>query len=261
MLDVNSLEQALPHLETQMMDWGVKLAWTIALLIVGWIGAGWLEKGIKSTLSRVKHSDPMLVGFFSNLARWAVLVVTGLAVLDRVGIQTTSIITVLGAAGLAVGLALQGTLSNLAAGIMLLLFRPFRVGDTVDTAAVTGTVKSVSLFHTELVTADNVQVIAPNSVLWGVTLKNNSHYPMRRLTMTIPVPFGADVDKALQTIRTIVTADARVVEFPAVEIVIQKFNATDKVTEIEAHIWADQAVHTALKADLLSTIWRDILKV
>ncbi len=260
MLDVNSLEQALPQLEALMMDWGIKLAWTIALFIVGWVGAGWLEKGIKSALSRVKHSDPMLVGFFSNLARWAVLVVTGLAVLDRVGIQTTSIITVLGAAGLAVGLALQGTLSNLAAGIMLLLFRPFRVGETVDTAAVTGTVKSVSLFHTELVTADNVQVIAPNSVLWGVTLKNNSHYALRRLTLTIPVPFGADVEQALQNIRTILTSDSRVEATPAVETFIQKFNATDKVTEIEAHLWADQSVHTALKAELLATIWREILK-
>ena len=260
MTDLSSLEQSLPHLETITTEWALKAATIVAIVALGWLSAGWLEKGIGKALSKFKNSDPMLVGFFSSLARWAILVIAALAVMDRLGIQTTSLVTILGAAGLAVGLALQGTLTNLAAGIMLLLFRPFRVGDMVETVAINGTVKSVSLFHTELVTADNVQVIAPNSVLWGVTLRNTSHFPIRRITFIVPVWFGGDVDQAIAAISAIVTADERVARDPKAEVAILRFNAADKVTEIEVHIWADQAVHTALKTDLLAQIWRAVVK-
>ena len=163
-------------------------------------------------------------------------------------------------AGLAIGLALQGTLTNLAAGIMLLLFRPFRVGDLVETAAVTGEVRAVSLFHTELMTIDHVHVIAPNSVLWGVPLKNNSFYPQRRLNFIVPVPFSADAGLAVQTIRTIVQADKRVAADPPPSIAMARFNSTDKVTEIEVHVWADQSAHDILRADLLAAVWAAILK-
>jgi len=258
--DLNALQNSLPQLEALTIEWGTKIAITLAVAIIGWIGAGWVENGIEKTFSRVKNSDPMLVGFFSNLARWVVLVVTGLAVLDRVGIQTTSIVTILGAAGLAIGLALQGTLSSLSAGIMLLLFRPFRVGDSVETPAISGTIKAVSLFHTELITADNVQVIAPNSVLWGVTLKNTSHYPDRRITFIVPISIGSDAELAIQKINRILSAETRLAPTHTSEVAILRFNSTDKVTEIEVHVWADQAVHTALKADLLAAIWRDVLK-
>ncbi len=259
MTDINTLQQSLPQLETEVVEWGVRLGWTAALIVAGWVGAEWLEKGIKSTLSRMKHGDPMLSVFFSNLARWAVLVITGLAVLDRLGIQTTSLVTILGAAGLAVGLALQGTLSNLAAGIMLLLFRPFRVGQRVETAAIAGTITNVALFHTELVTDDNIQVIAPNSVLWGVTLKNTSHYPVRRATIIVPVPFGSDVDATRDALGSLVAQDERIAQTPEPKIAILKFNSTDKVTELEAHFWADQSVLDAAKADLLAKIYRDVL--
>jgi small conductance mechanosensitive channel len=259
MTDINALQQNLPQLQNEGLEWGVKLAWTAAVIVVGWICAGWVEKGIKSASLRFKNSDPMLAGFFSSLARWTVLVITGLAVLDRLGIQTTSIVTILGAAGLAVGLALQGTLSSLAAGIMLLLFRPFHVGQKVETAAISGTITSVSLFHTELVTDDNVQVIAPNSVLWGVTLKNTSHYSVRRGTIIVPVAFGGNLDKAQETIRTFLSQDERIVSSPAAEISLLKFNATDKVTDIEVHFWADQSVLGAAKSDLLAKIYRDVL--
>ena len=242
------------------MDWGIRLAWAAALIVAGWFGAGWLEKGIKAALCKFKHSDPMVAGFFSNLARWTVLVVTALAVLDRLGIQTTSVVTILGAAGLAIGLALQGTLSNLAAGIMLLLFRPFQVGDKVETAAIAGTIKMVALFHTELVTDDNVHVVAPNSALWGVTLKNTSHYAMRRTTFIVPVPFGGPVDKALEITRAAIAKDSRVAQSPSPDVFILRFNTSDKVTEIEVGLWADHSVLAAVKTEILAAIYHEILE-
>ena len=260
MPDLQTLQTSLPQVESLTVLWGEKLAITAALIVGGWVGAQWLERGIRSTLSRFKGSDPMLVGFFSSLTRWVVVVITGLAVLDRLGVQTTSILTILGAAGLAVGLALQGTLSNLAAGIMLLLFRPFRVGDVVETANLIGTVRAVALFHTELITPDHIQVIAPNSVLWGVTLKNTSFYPLRRIALVIPVPFTDDVDQALAAIAKLVAEEPRIVAAPAPEIFISAFNALTKATEITVHIWADQACHTALHGDISSAIWRAVLK-
>ena len=128
-------------------------------------------------LSRTPHFDPTLKSFFGSLARYLILTVTLLAVLSQFGIQTTSLVAVIGAASLAVGLALQGTLSNLAAGIMLLIFRPFRVGHKVQVGGSLGTVKELSLFWTELVTDDKVQIIVPNGGVWGQPLRNFSIYP------------------------------------------------------------------------------------
>ncbi len=121
-----------------------------------------------------------MIGFIASLAKYTVLAFVGVAVLQRFGIQTTSIIAVLGAASLAVGLALQGTLSNLAAGVMLLLFRPFRVGDAVEVAGRAGTVKKLTLFTTELASGDNVQVLIPNGQVWGAAIVNQSAYGERR---------------------------------------------------------------------------------
>lgn len=259
MADLQTLEKAWPHYESLTVLWGGQVLVTMALIVGGWVGAQWLERAIKSALSKFKGSDPMLVGFFSSLTRWVVVVVTGLAVLDRLGVQTTSILTILGAAGLAVGLAMQGTLTNLAAGIMLLLFRPFRVGDQVETTAITGTISAVSLFHTELITPDHVQVIAPNSLLWGVGLKNTTFYPIRRLSLIVPVPFQSDVDQAITQIRNLIAAEHRVESDPAPEVFINRFNATDKVTEIEVYLWADQSHHQALRTELFAAIWRAVL--
>ena len=260
MPDLNSVLHSLPHWEDLTVLWGEKLAITLALVIGGWVGADWLERSLQHTLSRLKASDPMLVGFFSSLTRWVVVVITGLAVLDRLGVQTSSILTILGAAGLAIGLALQNTLTNLAAGIMLLLFRPFRVGDMVEAGPISGIVNKVSLFHTELTTPDSTQLIAPNSLLWGVSLRNVSYYPVRRMVVVVPVPRKCDLEGALAQIRAQVAADPRIAPQPAAEVVVTRFNSTDKVTDIEVRVWAEQSCHNALQTDLLTAIWRDVLR-
>jgi small-conductance mechanosensitive channel len=160
----------------------------VAILIIGLWLSGKAHMLVMRMLRRAPHFDLMLVGFFGAIVRYLILTITVLAILSQFGIQTTSLVAVLRAAGLAVGLALQGTLSNLAAGVMLLIFRPFRVDQSVQVGSVQGTVKEVSLFWTELVTADNVQIIVPNSAVWGQLLRNYNFYPVRGIEVHFALP-------------------------------------------------------------------------
>src|ERR1700756_2695025 len=148
----------------------------ILILLVGLWLSGRADLLVVRMFRRTPHFDPMLQSFFGSLARYMVLTFTVLAVLSEFGIQTTSLVAILGAASLAVGLALQGTLSNLAAGVMLLIFRPFRIGHSVTVGGNTGTVRSLSLFWTEVVTDANTQVIIPNASFWGQPIRNMITY-------------------------------------------------------------------------------------
>ena len=144
------------------------------ILIVGLWFARWLANFLRRAMTGRRHADPTLVNFFASLVRYLVVAITIIAVLEKFGIQTTSLIAVLGAAGLAIGLALQGTLAHVAAGVMLLIFRPFRVGDRIETKDVTGSVKEITLFFTTLDTTEGVHMIVPNGLLWGQWIRNHS---------------------------------------------------------------------------------------
>src|SRR5437763_8780775 len=191
---------------------GLNVLGAILILLIGLWLAGKADQLVVRMLSRAPHFDAMLKSFFGSLARYLVLTVTVLAVLSQFGIQTTSLIAVLGAAGLAVGLALQGTLSNLAAGIMLLIFRPFRVGHKVQVGGSADTVKELSLFWTELVTDDKVQIIVPNGGVWGQPLRNFSIYPAppHAGEVRFRIAEGTELEPAVERVRAIVEADRRV---------------------------------------------------
>lgn len=237
------------------IKWGANGVWALVTLVIGWVLAGWAERAVKGGLARVKVADQMLRGFFGSLARWALLAVTGVAVLERLGVQTTSVVAILGAAGLAIGLALQGTLSNLAAGVMLLLFRPFKVGDGVEAGGLAGTVKDVSLFHTHLVTGDNIQVIAPNSLLWNAALRNLSFYASRKVEVVAPVPYGAGADRTLDGIRALVRADSRIAAEPAPSVMLTKFG--EKTADVTIAVWCASGDAASVKSDLMTAIWRE----
>jgi small conductance mechanosensitive channel len=203
----------------------------IVILIVGFWIAGRVRALVVRSLARTPQIDTMLQGFFGNIVRYLVLIVTVLAVLSQFGIQTASLIAVLGAASLAVGLALQGTLSQLAAGVMLLIFRPFRIGQHVQIAGTDGTVKELSLFWTEIVTSDNVQVIVPNGSVWSQQLRNFSVYPQP--TATAQVRFrlpDADPATTRQKIEDVVKASPEVLPDPAPSVVLDH-SATDNALE------------------------------
>src|SRR5215831_12319900 len=194
----------------------------ILILLIGLWLSGRADRLVVRMLQRTPHVDPMLQSFFGSISRYLVLTVTVLAVLSEFGIQTTSLVAILGAASLAVGLALQGTLSNLAAGVMLLIFRPFRIGHKVQIGGSSiGTVKELSLFWTELVTDDKVQVIVPNSGVWGQPLRNFSIYPTPHIE-EIHFQLAGDTkpDPAIEQVRTIVKADPRVLADPVPSVLL-----------------------------------------
>jgi small conductance mechanosensitive channel len=253
MTDLSAI--SLDQLTELAIRWTTNGFWAVITLVVGWTLAGWAERAVSGGLARIKVADQMLRGFFASLARWGLLAVTGIAVLERLGVQTTSLVAILGAAGLAVGLALQGTLSNLAAGVMLLLFRPFRVGDSIEAGALSGKVGQVSLFHTQLVTGDNIQVITPNSVVWSASIRNMTHFPTRKVDILVPLAYDAPVDDTVARLHQLVAADGRIAADPAPVVVLTKF--AEKAVEVSVSVWVPTGDIAAIRSDLIATIWRE----
>jgi small conductance mechanosensitive channel len=227
----------------------------VIILLVGFWVAGRCQQLAAKSLSQMRHADPMLTGFLSNIIRYFVLTIAVLAVLGQFGIQTTSLIAVLGAAGLAVGLALQGTLSHLAAGVMLLTFRPFRIGHHVQVSGVDGTVRELSLLWTEVVTADNVQVIVPNGSVWGQPLRNYSVYPLPAATTQLRFRLpDLDPGSARQRIEAIVKANPKVLRDPSPTVLLDR-NATDNALEIVVTFApADGGNGAAAKSDIIDVV-------
>jgi small conductance mechanosensitive channel len=211
----------------------LKAAGALVILLIGIWLAGRVHALVVRMLGRTPHFDEMLRSFFGSLARYSVLTVTVLAVLSQFGIQTTSLVAVLGAAGLAVGLALQGTLSNLAAGVMLLIFRPFRIGHKVQIGGVTGEVRDLSLFWTEIVTEDMIQVIVPNGGVWGQPLRNYSTYPSPLVAgeARFRVPEGGDLDRVLAAARAAAAANPSIAQDPAPTILLDR-TAAENALEV-----------------------------
>jgi small conductance mechanosensitive channel len=226
----------------------------IVILLIGLWLSGRADAFAIRMLGRA-HIDPMLRSFFGNLVRYLILTVTVLAVLSQFGIQTTSLVAVLGAASLAVGLALQGTLSNLAAGVMLLIFRPFRIGHKLQVGANIGTVTQLSLFWTELVTDDQIQVILPNASVWGQPLRNHSVYPAPPPAAEARVRIGEDTElqPTLDKVRDIVEAQPRVLADPAPKILLDRSAAENALEIVVA--FSTPADETAdAKSDLIKAI-------
>jgi small conductance mechanosensitive channel len=183
------------------------LVGALLLLVLGWWLAGWADRAIRTMLAR--RIDPTLIGVLAAVARYAIVIVVLVAVLSQLGIQTTSILAALGAAGLAVALAMQGTLSNIAAGLMLLWLRPFRVGDYIDTGQVAGIVKELGLFATELQSWDGLYQFVPNSELWNKRIMNHSRLPTRLVDLKFGVSYNDDLTKGQEVLLGLARADAR----------------------------------------------------
>jgi small conductance mechanosensitive channel len=232
--------------------YGLSVIGAVVILVIGFVAAGWVRGSVDKGLSRFKKVDETLRSFFSSLAYYAVIVFTIIAVLSQFGVETTSFIAVLGAAGLAIGLALQGTLSNVAAGVMLLLFRPFRVGDYVEAGGLAGTVKGVSLFITELATPDNVQIIAPNAQLWGSAIKNYSFHPTRRVDIVLGIAYEDEIDKALAAIVDEASKDSRVNADPAPMAAVTDLG--DSSVNFVVRVWCNAADYWELKFDLTKNL-------
>lgn len=196
--------------------WGLRIVGVGVVLFVSWILAGWAKRSTVRALER-RNFDAMLARFFSNVVRYAILTGAVLGCLGVFGIETASFAALIAAMGLAIGLAFQGTLSNFASGIMLLVFRPFKVGDIVKVAGQIGAVVEVELFTAELCTADNRRLIIPNSEIFGKTIENLTHYETRRIDVAVGVTYDADLDKTREVLLAAAKTVSGVLDEPAPE--------------------------------------------
>jgi small conductance mechanosensitive channel len=224
----------------------------LVVLIIGWIVAGSVGGIIRHRLHSVPQMDQTLGNFLASLAKWVILLMVLVAVLGMFGIQATSLVAVLGAATLAIGLALQGTLSDLAAGFMLILFRPYKIGQYVDIDGTSGTVKDLNLFITELVTVDNVQVIIPNGKAWGAIITNYSAHDTRRCDLMFGIDYGDSADVAMKIILDLAKAEPRIHDDPAPWVRVT--NLGDSSVDITARLWCDAADYWELKFDMIKSV-------
>lgn len=233
-------------------DYGLPLLAAVLILIVGFWAAGFAQRTLTKALNRTGKIDPTITLFMGSMAKYLVIILTVLAVLDQFGIETTSLVALIGAAGLAVGLALQGTLSNVAAGVMLLFFRPFKVGQFIDAGGAAGTVKSISLFTTHLDTSDNIHIIIPNSDIWGSAIKNFSHNETRRVELNIGIDYGDDIDKAMGFVSGALSLDDRVLDDP--EPLVAVGNLGDSSVDLLIRFWCAGSDFWQLRWDMTKVI-------
>jgi small conductance mechanosensitive channel len=231
--------------------------WTLnvlAALIVLWAGsrvARWARGLVHRALQRAKVDDT-LMPFVSSCAYYAILAFIVIAALGMVGIQTASIIAVFAAAGLAVGLALQGTLANFAAGAMLLIFRPFRKGDLIEAAGATGTVEAISIFTTTLSSLDNVAIVLPNAAVWGQTIRNYTTNPTRRIDLVVSIAYTDKIQTALDAIKAVLAIEQRVLPEPAPTVAVGEVDGA--AVRLYVRPWCRQEVYWDVRWDLTRTI-------
>jgi small conductance mechanosensitive channel len=231
--------------------YGLQIIGAILILIVGRIAAGVCRRIVNRLLEKGK-ADPAIVSFAGSLIYILVLTFAVLAALAKFGIQTASFVAILGAAGFAVGFALQGSLSNFAAGVLILAFRPFRVGDFIDAAGVMGAVKDIHLFTTILATPDNVQIIVPNSKLYGDIIKNYSANDTRRVDLVIGIGYGSSIKEAYEIMENILKQDERVLSEPAPQIAVAEL--ADSSVNFVVRPWCKAADYWGVRFDLTRKI-------
>lgn len=228
--------------------WGMNILGAVVLLIAGWFAAAWANRAVRRLIARSEHIDATLKPLLGSLVRYAILLFVLIAALAQSGVQTTSIIAVVGAAGLAIGLALQGTLANIAAGVMLLFLRPLEVGEYIESDGVAGTVDEVGVFTTQLRTFDGVFVTIPNAQLWNRTIRNYSRLPTRRIDVAMSIGYADDLERAMSVLRDLLGGDARVLGDPAPQVLVTGLDGGFTAT---MRGWTESANFADLQSDLL----------
>ncbi len=246
------MEQFPQDLLKQLIDigtnYGLKVIGGIVILVVGWMLSGSVSRSMKRLLSNRRRVDPTLLGFVASITRYVFMALVVIAVLNQFGVQTGGLIALIGASGIAIGLALQGTLSNIAAGFMLLTFRPFRVGQYIEVAGQAGTVQELTLFTTELATPDNVQIIVPNNAIWGQSIVNYSHHARRRVDFTLGIAYSDDIGQAIDIVEGALKDDTRCLQDPEPQIVVGEL--ADSSVNLIVRVWVEATDYWPVKFDL-----------
>ncbi|CCV10890.1 mechanosensitive ion channel family protein [Mesorhizobium sp. STM 4661] len=243
-----SVQAGLAQLSTLIVSYSFSAIGAVILLVVGYTVAGLAERSLYAGLGHINGFDATLRHFFSKIVRYAILVLVVIMVLGQFGVQTASIIAAIGAIGLAIGLALQGTLQNIAAGIMLLALRPFRIGEYAEVGAISGTIEEIGLFATRLRTVDGVYILAPNSTLWNQPVRNYSRNGVRRGDITLTIGSWNDIDFAQKTMLGVVAAERHVRREPAPIAFVATVG--DSTVAITLRYWTSAADFFATQIDL-----------
>lgn len=249
--NLNNDVSAITH--EYVIPWAINFAMAVAIFIVGRIVSRIIVNVVTRLLKSAKLDD-ILINFITSILGTALLLVVVIAALDQLGVDTTSLIALIGAAGLAVGLALQDSLKNFASGVMIIVFRPFKAGDFVEAAGIAGTVEQVNIFNTVFKTGDNREIIVPNGAIYGGNITNFSARPTRRIDMVFGIGYEDDMRKAKEIIKAEIEKDARVLKEPETLIAISEL--ADSSVNIVARPWVNSGDYWAVKFDLTENIKR-----
>ena len=244
-------DEVVTFLKTSALDFGIALVTAIVIFYVGRIVVKMITRGMRKVMD-AREVDKTLVSFVSNLVHMILMVIVAIAAIGALGVQTTSFIAILGAAGLAVGLALQGSLSNFASGVLIIIFRPYQVGDWIEGAGIAGAVEDVQILTTILKTGDNKQIIVPNSQIMGDIITNYSANDTRRVDMVVGVSYEDDLDKVRKTLDELIAADERILDDPAPTVAVSEL--ADSSVNFVVRPWVRTPDYWGVMFDLTEAI-------
>ncbi len=252
--------QELNAVAAMLWAWAVaflpRLLGAVLIVIAGSFAARWAGRGVALLINSSGRVDETVTPVAAAIVRYGILVFVVILALDRLGVATSSLLAILGAAGLAIGLALQGTLTNIAAGLMLLWLRPFRVGDFIEVNNMAGRVREIGLFVCQLETYDGIFIMAPNSTIWNYALRNHSRNPSRLLTLAITLPGNADTGRARQILEDMAAGDGRIQKQPAPLAFVDSY-ADDTIVMI-LRLWANFTEFADIQRTLIETTRRQL---
>lgn len=229
-----------------IVNYALRAIGALLVLVIGLRVSGWLAGVVRKQITKRENVDKTLGSFFASLVQWALTAAVFITVLGVFGVEATSFVAVLGALTLAIGLSMQGALGNIASGVMIMLFRPYKLGDYIEAAGVAGTVKDINLFQTVLATPDNVKIIVPNSEGISGVIKNYSGYEIRRCDVTFGIDYDDNMDEAIAVIRSVIAADDRILSEPA-EPFVKVVNLGDSSVDIATRSWVKAADYWDVK--------------
>jgi small conductance mechanosensitive channel len=239
-------EKMSQMMDTYIIPWGINIVMALVIYIIGKIIVGVLVNVFGKVMARSKYDD-MLIDFVKAIINAILMLFVIVASLDQLGVDTTSLVAILGAAGLAIGLSLQGSLQNFAAGVMLLVFRPFKAGDFIEAGGAMGVVKSISIFTTVMTTGDNKEIIIPNGAIYGGNITNYSAKETRRVDMVVGIGYDADLKIAKEILKEMVAADDRILKDPAPTVAVAEL--ADSSVNFVVRPWVASADYWAVKFD------------
>ncbi|MBN2059583.1 MAG: mechanosensitive ion channel [Deltaproteobacteria bacterium] len=245
------MEIGMGQISTYLSIYGLRILGAIVILILGRVAAGIGSKIVTGILEKAK-TEPSIISFVSGFTYVLILTFAVLAALAKFGIQTASFVAILGAAGFAIGFALQGSLANFAAGVLILVLRPYRIGDYIMGAGEAGNVKAIHLFTTELATPDNIKIMIPNSKLFGDVIKNVSAYDTRRIDLVIGIAYSSSIQKACDVMINIMKEDSRILSDPAPQVAVSEL--ADSSVNFVVRPWVKKEDYWTVKFDLTRSI-------